>query len=303
MHIHDAARILELGAPPYEVGRIRAARRRLAKQWHPDKAPPTQRVVHQNHMVSVNRAADLLAERAEEAGGSIGASHVAAARQAARDEQRAAGERAAARAETGAPRGGRRRTTAPERSVVHSYARSESHPEWGVGRVVGVFVTGGGEEVRRWAEVSFAGQPIRTLRYENLRFVDFSRPDPGTDRARRFLAAARRAAGQGDHPLAVRRLLHARTADPRNVAVLKLLALEQRAAGDPAAAIRTCADWGRVAPRDPQPHRLTQTLYAQIGAAELAADAGRRAEEREGRDELAPRRSRRRRRRRRARAA
>ena len=198
MHIHDAARILELGAPPYETGRIRAARRRLAKQWHPDKAPPTQRVVHENHMVAINRAADLLFERAEEAGGSIGASHVAASRQAAQAEQRAAGERAA-RAEDPAPRAGRRRTRAPERSVVHSYARSESHPEWGVGRVVGVFVTGDGEEVRRWAEVSFAGQPIRTLRYENLRFVDFSRPDPGSERARRFLAAARRAAGQGDH--------------------------------------------------------------------------------------------------------
>jgi hypothetical protein len=97
----------------------------------------------------------------------------------------------------------------------------------------------------------------------------------------------------------VRRLLHARTADPRNAAVLKLLALEQRAAGDRAAAIRTCADWGRVAPRDPQPHRLTQTLYAETGAAALAGEAGRRAEEREGRDELAPRRRRRRRRRRR----
>jgi curved DNA-binding protein CbpA len=301
MHIHDAARILELGAPPYETGRIRAARRRLAKQWHPDKAPPAQRVVHENHMVAVNRAADLLFERAEEAGGSIGASHVAAARQAARAEQRAAGERAA-RAEDPAPRGGRRRTRAPERSVVHSYARSESHPEWGVGRVVGVFVTGDGEDVRRWAEVSFAGQPTRTLRYENLRFVDFSRPDPGSDRARRFLAAARRAAGQGDHQLAVRRLLHARAADPRNATVLRLLALEQRASGDPAAAIRTCADWGRVAPRDPQPHRLTQTLYAETGAPELADEAGRRAKEREGRDELAPRR-RGRRRRRRARAA
>lgn len=297
MHIHEAARILELGDPPFGVAGIQAARRRLAKQWHPDRAAPDQRPIHEHHMVEVNRAADLLADRAEQAGGTIGAAHFHAAAQAARAQRREAGERAA-RAEHTAPDGRVRRPRAPERSVVHSYVRSRTHPEWGVGTIVGLFVTGDGDQVRRWAEVDFAGASTRTLRYENLHFVDFSKADPGSDRARRFLAAARKAIRAGDHPLAIRRLLHARAAEPDNPTVLRLLALEQREIGDLTAAVRTATAWAHAHPRDPQPHRLNQTLYAQIGAHDLAAEAASCAADREHRQ---PARIPRRRRRRRAR--
>ena len=278
-------RILELGEPPYATERIHASRRRLAKQWHPDRATPDQRPVHTRHMVEVNRAADLLLERAAESGGSISAVHYHAAAQAARDQRREAGERAA-RAERDAPGSAesrRRRSSAPQRSDVHSYVRSRTHPEWGVGRIVGLFATGEGVHVRRWAEVAYAGQPVRTLRYENLAFVDFSRPDPGTDRARRFLAAARRATAKGDHPLAVQRLLHARSADPVNVTVFKALCAAQRAAGDPTAAVRTASQWARIRPDDAAPHRIVQEIYTAMGAHALAAEADSRATQREAR--------------------
>lgn len=302
LHIHDAARILELG-PPIALADIQAARRRLAKQWHPDRATPDQRRVHEHHMVEVNRGADLLTDRAQNGGGTITASTFHAAAQAARQERREAGERAA-RAETATTGGRVRRARTPQRSEVHSYVRSRTHPEWGVGTIVGLFVTGSDEAVKRWAEVDFADTSTRTLRYENLHFVDFSRPDPGADRARRFLDAARKAARAGDHALAVRRLIHARTAEPENPTILRLLALEQRETSDLSAAVRTSSAWAHAHPRDPQPHRLTQTLYTQMGAHDLAAEAGARAADREARMPRGiPHRRRRRRRRRRDRAA
>ncbi len=47
LHVHEAVRILELIDPPHPVRAIEKARRRLAKQWHPDHASPDQRSVHE----------------------------------------------------------------------------------------------------------------------------------------------------------------------------------------------------------------------------------------------------------------
>jgi hypothetical protein len=278
LHVHEAVRILELSDPPHPVRAIEKARRLLAKQWHPDHASPEQRSVHERHMIDINRAADLLLARAEELGGELTAMHIRMSEAAARERARQAAERAEAAAAAAAARTGRapRRASAPERSVVHSYARSRTHPEWGVGTVANLFATGEGDDMRRWAQIDFDGRDTRTMRYENLEFVDFSRPDPGPARAKRFMAAAEEARRAGDHKLAVQRLIYARNADP-TPQVLEQLAVEQRLAGDLNAAARTARAWAREAPLAGAPYRLLETLYREMGAEDLATDAGRQA--------------------------
>jgi hypothetical protein len=189
-----------------------------------------------------------------------------------------AAERAEAAAAAAAARTGRapRRASAPEVSVVHSYARSRTHPEWGVGTVANLFATGEGDEMRRWAQIDFDGGGRRTMRYENLEFVDFSKPDPGAERSKRFVAAAQEATRAGDHPLAVKRLIYARNADP-TPQVLEQLAVELRLCGDVPAAARTARTWQRAEPQEPAPYRLLEALYMEMGAHDLAADAGMQA--------------------------
>jgi hypothetical protein len=289
LHLHDAARILELTDPPFDVRTIELTRRRLAKQWHPDRATPDQRGVHERHMIDVNRSADLLIGRAEEVGGELTAVHIRLSEQAAREQAREAAERAEAAAAAAGPmpRGFRRAST-PSKSVVHSYARSRTHPEWGVGTVQSLFATGDSDDMRRWATVDFDGRDTRTLRYENLEFVDFSRPDPGHERAARFLIAAAEATSAGNHALAVRRLIYARNATPDAPAVLRPLAAAQRDAGDLVAAARTARHWARVEPENPEPLLVAAAVYAAMGAHDLAAEATAEAERRSYRKTQGP---------------
>ena len=64
MTIDQAMELLEL-EPPASLRQIQLARRKLAKRWHPDRAAPDQRNVHERQMKSVNQAADLLELRVE----------------------------------------------------------------------------------------------------------------------------------------------------------------------------------------------------------------------------------------------
>jgi hypothetical protein len=283
LHVHQAVRILELNDPPHPVRAIEKARRSLAKQWHPDHASPDQRSVHERHMIDINRAADLLIARAEELGGELTALHVRMSEEAALQRAREAAERAEAAAAATAVRTGRapRRARAPERSVVHSYARSRTHPEWGVGTVANLFATGDGDDMRRWAQIDFDGRDTRTMRYENLEFVDFTRPDSGVERSKRFLTAAQEARKAGDHVLAVKRLIYARNADA-TPEVLEQLAVEQRLCGDLTAAARTARTWARAEPIAGAPYRLLETLYREMGAEDLASEAGLEAAMRDG---------------------
>src|SRR5690242_17303956 len=250
LDIEQAILLLEL-EPPFEKRDVQIARRRMAKRWHPDIAPPGKQFEHERHLKAINQAADQLETLAEGSrGGRVSRNAVkvsaAAARAARAEEGRRAYEaeqrRRAAAADRAKndPFGAR----VPDHSVVHRYARCVSYPEWGVGSVTGIYFTGDGDDVQQWARVSFQ-VGIRTVPAGSLQFVDFTRPDPGAERVQRFMTAAQHALAEGDFSLAARRLVYARDAEPRNAAVLRLLTLAFWQAGDYAAAARAVRDWIR----------------------------------------------------------
>jgi predicted Zn-dependent protease len=167
----------------------------------------------------------------------------------------------------------------PDHSVVHRYARCQSYPEWGVGTVTGIYFTGGGDDVQQWARVKFA-HGIRTVPAGSMKFVDFSKPDPAEERVERFLIAAQRAMAEGEYDLAAQRLIYARDAEPRNVAVLRLMTLAFWQAGKLDAAARAVRDWARVDGSRPAAHRFAARIYEDIGAIDLAEEAALRAAQR-----------------------
>jgi tetratricopeptide (TPR) repeat protein len=278
MTIDQAVELLEL-EPPATLRDIQLARRKLAKRWHPDRAAPDQRNVHERQMKSVNSAADLLEMRVE-ADGPITSMDVRVAADAARRARAEAGRRAyeAAQADPGAePHGAQ-----PERSIVYRYVRSVTYPEWGVGSVVDISFTGDGDDIQRWARVEFDGTKY-TLPLDNLMFVDFAKRERDVERAQRFLVAARDAISSGNHELAAKRLVYARNADSRNPEILGLLAEEYREVGRLLEAGRTVRDWIRADPQNPAAYRLAELIYEDMGAHDLAADvaaAGRKARRR-----------------------
>ncbi|MCU0258044.1 MAG: hypothetical protein MUF56_03365 [Solirubrobacteraceae bacterium] len=275
LDIEQALLLLEL-EPPFDKRDVQLARRRQAKVWHPDLAPPGKQVAHERHLKAINEAADELERIAETSrGGRVTRNAVkvsaAAAREARAEEGRRAYEaeqrRRAAEADRAKndPFGAR----VPDHSVVHRYARCLSYPEWGVGEVAGIYFTGGGDDVQQWARVRF--QPgVRTVPAGSLQFVDFSKPDPGAERVERFMTAARHALAEGDFALAAQRLIYARDADPRNAAVLRLMTIAFWQAGDLPAAGRAVRDWKRVEGDRPAPHRYAARIYEDMGAIALA---------------------------------
>ena len=139
LDVEQAMLLLELEAP-FDQRQVLLARRRMAKRWHPDIAPPGRQHEHQRHLQAINEAADQLQQLAETSrGGRVTRTAVkvsAAATRRAREEagRRAYEEEQRARASaadraTHDPFGSR----VPDHSVVHRYARCLSYPEWGVG--------------------------------------------------------------------------------------------------------------------------------------------------------------------------
>ncbi|HEX4437679.1 MAG TPA: tetratricopeptide repeat protein [Solirubrobacteraceae bacterium] len=280
--------LLELDAP-FNKRDVQLARRRMAKRWHPDVAPAGRQFEHERHLKAINEAADQLERLAEGSrGGHVSKNAVRASAAAARREREEAGRRAyeaEQRARAAAkdkaehdPFGAR----VPDHSVVHRYARCVSYPEWGVGTVAGIYFTNEeneGEEVQQWARVKFS-HGIRTVPAGSLKFVDFSKPDPGEERVERFLIAAQRAMAEGDYELAAQRLIYARDAEPRNLAVLRLMTLAFWQAGRLDAAARAVRDWARVDGSRPAAHRFAARIYEDMGAVDLAEEAAQRAAER-----------------------
>jgi tetratricopeptide (TPR) repeat protein len=280
--------LLELEAP-FNKRDVQLARRRMAKRWHPDVAPAGRQFEHERHLKAINEAADQLERLAEGSrGGHVSKNAVRASAAAARREREEAGRRAyeaEQRARAAAkdkaehdPFGAR----VPDHSVVHRYARCVSYPEWGVGTVAGIYFTNeenAGEEVQQWARVKFS-HGIRTVPAGSLKFVDFSKPDPGEERVERFLIAAQRAMAEGDYELAAQRLIYARDAEPRNLAVLRLMTLAFWQAGRLDAAARAVRDWARVDGTRPAAHRFAARIYEDMGAVDLAEEAAQRAAER-----------------------
>jgi tetratricopeptide (TPR) repeat protein len=282
LDIEQQMLLLEL-EPPFDKREVQLARRRMAKRWHPDIAPPGRQFEHERHLKAINEAADQLERLAEGSrGGRVSRNAVrasaAAARQARQEEGRRAYEAEQRAREHAAdqarhdPFGSR----VPDHSVVHRYARCVSYPEWGVGSVAGIYFTGQDDEVQQWARVSFQ-HGIRTVPAGSLQFVDFSKPDPGAERVQRFMTAAQHAMAEGDYRLAAQRLIYARDAEPENLAVLRLMTLAFWQAGDLPAAARSVRDWARVDRDRPAPHRFASRIYEDIGAIDLAAEAAERA--------------------------
>lgn len=285
LDVEQAMLLLELEAP-FDQRQVHLARRRMAKRWHPDIAPPGRQHEHQRHLQAINEAADQLSQLAESSrGGRVtrGAVKVsaAAARKAREDAGRRAYEaeqrRRAAEEERAKhdPFGSR----VPDHSVVHRYARCTSYPEWGVGTVTGIYFSGDGDDVQQWARMSFQ-IGVRTVPAGSLQFVDFSQPDPAADRVQRFMTAAQHALAEGDAGLAAQRLVYARDADPANPVVLRLLTAAFWQAGNLAAAARAVRDWARADTDRPTPERFAARIYEDMGAIDLAADAASRATER-----------------------
>src|SRR6202030_3442536 len=148
--------------------------------------------------------------------------------------------------------------------------------EWGVGTVTGIYFTDNpdrdGEEVLQWARVR-SSHGVRTVPAGSMRFVDFSKPDPAEERVERFLLAAQRAMADGEYELAAQRLIYARDAEPRNVAVLRLMTLAFWQAGKLQEAGRAGRDWARVDGDRPAAHRFAARIYEDMGAVDLAEEA------------------------------
>jgi tetratricopeptide (TPR) repeat protein len=289
LDLEQALLLLEL-EPPFAKRDVQLARRRMAKIWHPDIAPPGKQFEHERHLKAINEAADQLEALAEGSrGGRVSRNAVkvsaAAARKAREEAGRRAYEEEQRRREAEADRAkhdpfGSR---VPDHSVVHRYARCLSYPEWGVGSVTGIYFTGDGDDVQQWARVKF--QPgVRTVPAGSLQFVDFSKPDPGAERVQRFMTAAQHAMAEGDFPLAAQRLIYARDAEPDNIAVLRLMTLAFWQAGDLTAAGRAVRDWARRDPDRPTAHRYAARIYEDMGAIDLAAEAADRAADRAPQD-------------------
>src|SRR5437764_3812393 len=227
LDVEQALHLLEL-EPPFDQRAVQLARRRMAKRWHPDIAPPGRQHEHQRHLQAINEAADQLEQLADQSrGGRVSRNAVKVSAAAARKARADAGRRAyeaeqrarAAAADRAKhdPFGSR----VPDHSVVHRYARCLSYPEWGVGTVTGIYFSGVEEDVQQWARVSFA-VGVRTIPAGSLQFVDFARPDPAADRVQRFMTAAQHALAEGDGSLAAQRRGYGRGGDPTKPVALRL---------------------------------------------------------------------------------
>jgi tetratricopeptide (TPR) repeat protein len=276
---------LELEAP-FDKRDVQLARRRMAKRWHPDVAPVGRQYEHERHLKAINEAADQLERLAEGSrGGHVSRNAVRVSAAAARREREEAGRRAYEAEQRAREHAADRAkhdpfaSRVPDHSVVHRYARCQSYPEWGVGTVTGIYFTGGGEDVQQWARVKFA-HGIRTVPAGSMKFVDFSKPDPAEERVERFMLAAQRAMAEGDFLLAAQRLIYARDAEPRNVAVLRLMTLAFWQGGKLDEAARAVRDWARVDGERPAAHRFAARIYEDMGAVDLAAEAAERAADR-----------------------
>src|SRR5215218_6614556 len=283
--IEQAVLLLEV-EPPFDKRDIQLARRRMAKQWHPDIAPPGKQLEHERHLKAVNEAADQLARLAEESrGGTVSRNAVKVAGAAARKRRAEEGARAYEEEQRQRAAAEEQRkhdpfaSRVPDHSVVHRYARCLSYPEWGVGSVNGIYFTGADDDIQQWARVSFQ-VGVRTVPAGSLQFVDFSKPDPGAERVERFMTAAKHALAEGNFALAAQRLVYARDAEPENPAVLRLLTLAFWQAGNLAAAGRAVRDWARAEPERPAPHRYAARIYEDQGALSMAVDAAVRETQR-----------------------
>jgi tetratricopeptide (TPR) repeat protein len=93
LDVEAALLLLEL-EPPFDQRGVQLARRRMAKRWHPDIAPPGRRHEHQRHLQAINEAADELERLAESSrGGRVSRTAVKVSAAATRRAREEAGRR------------------------------------------------------------------------------------------------------------------------------------------------------------------------------------------------------------------
>src|ERR1700678_4378585 len=94
LDIEQGVHLLEL-EPPFTKRDVQLARRRMAKRWHPDVAPPGKQFEHERHLKAINEAADQLEQLAETSrGGRVSSNAVRASASAARRVRAEEGRRA-----------------------------------------------------------------------------------------------------------------------------------------------------------------------------------------------------------------
>src|ERR671939_726254 len=94
LDIEQSILLLEV-EPPFGKRDIQLARRKLAKLWHPDIAPPGRELEHERHLKAVNEAADQLERLAEDSrGGRVTKNAVKVSAAAARKRRAEEGARA-----------------------------------------------------------------------------------------------------------------------------------------------------------------------------------------------------------------
>ncbi|MGH2905633.1 MAG: tetratricopeptide repeat protein [Solirubrobacterales bacterium] len=281
LDIEQLSMLLELEAP-FGVEDVKQARKKMAKRWHPDIAPPGKRQAHEDHIKVLNQAADELEGLLHSMpGGSISASALKVSAEAARKRRAEEGRRAyeqqqaEARMRADQEKHDPFHSQLPDHSVVYRYARCNAYPEWGVGSILGIYFTGEGDNIQQWARVAF--EPgVRTVPAGTLDFVEFGKPDEAKDRARRFLLSAEHAMAEGDYELAAQRLIYARDADEHDPTIHRLMTVAFWQAGEMGAAARSVRAWVRVEPGRPAPHRYAARLYEAMGLYELAAESAER---------------------------
>lgn len=281
LDIEQLSMLLELEAP-FGLEDVQQARKKMAKRWHPDIAPPGKRQAHEDHLKVLNKAADDLESLLETMPkGSITANALRASADAARKRRAEEGRRAYEQQQREAEQRQDQQkndpfhSQVPDHSVVYRYARCNAYPEWGVGSILGIYFTGEGDNVQQWARVDFE-VGVRTVPAGTLDFVEFGKPDEAKDRARRFLLSAEHAMAEGDYALAAERLIYARDADENDPTIHRLMTVAFWQAGDMAAAARSVRAWVRVEPGRPAPHRYAARLYEAMGLYELAAESAER---------------------------
>src|SRR6202167_6844216 len=93
LDIEQQMLLLEI-EPPFDVRDVQLARRRMAKRWHPDIAPPGKQHEHQRHLQAINDMADELERLAEGSrGGKISRNAARASAAAARKMREEEGRR------------------------------------------------------------------------------------------------------------------------------------------------------------------------------------------------------------------
>src|SRR5258706_4559488 len=92
LDIEQALLLLEL-EPPFDQRDVQLARRRQAKVWHPDIAPPGKQFEHERHLKAINEAADTLESLAEGTRGGRGSRHAVKGSRAAPPQARPASGR------------------------------------------------------------------------------------------------------------------------------------------------------------------------------------------------------------------